>query len=118
YRVNKHTQELNSNPYIINLKNGLLDISDNDNWKFIEGHDPNNLSTVQIQANYNKEAKGSNFEKFLDSSAPGMELQMLLQEMVGYCLTPFTFSKEMIFILTGRGDSGKSTFINATLESL
>ncbi|WP_010174837.1 DNA primase family protein [Bacillus coahuilensis] len=118
YRINKHPQEINSNNNMINLKNGLLDISDNENWKFIKGHNPEHLSTIQIQANYNPEAKGKEFHKFLDSSVPDKQVQVLLQEMVGYCLTPFVTSKQMIFILTGQGDSGKSTFLNATLEAL
>lgn len=117
-RINKFPEEFNNNPYLLNLKNGILNIENNDNWFFTEGHSPEYLSTIQIQANYNKDAKGENFKKFLSTSVPNPEVQMLLQEMVGYCLTSFTKSKQMIFILTGKGDSGKSTFINATLEGL
>ncbi|MYL54183.1 hypothetical protein GLW08_12630 [Pontibacillus yanchengensis] len=118
HRINVHQKNVNPNPFLINLKNGMLDISDLDNWKFTEGHSPDYLSTIQVQANYNKNAKGENFKKFLNSSVPDKQVQMLLQEMIGYCLTPFTHSKQMLFILTGEGDSGKSTFINSTLESL
>lgn len=118
YRINKFPDEINSNPYVLNLKNGTLNIKDLRNWEFKEGHSPENLSTIQIQANYDLYAQGENFKKFLYTSAPDPKVQMLLQEMVGYCLTSFTISKQMIFILTGQSDSGKSTFINATIEAL
>ncbi|GLB58652.1 DNA primase family protein [Cytobacillus sp. NCCP-133] len=124
-RVNKSTGELNDNLYKLNLLNGYINLKNEKgelvksvNDLKLEDHTPDYLSTIQVQANFSKEAKGEHFLKFLDSSVPDKKMQMLLQEMVGYSLTGLTDSKKMIFIFDGPGDSGKSTFINATLENL
>ncbi|SDG73659.1 putative DNA primase/helicase [Aneurinibacillus thermoaerophilus] len=113
-RVNKFPHQLNPDPYKLNLLNGILNLKTME----LEEHTPNYYSTIQIKANYNKNAKGEHFKKFLDSSVPDKKIQMLLQEIVGYSLTTLTDSKKMIFILDGPSDTGKSTFITATLENL
>ena len=114
-RINKFPHEINKYPFKLNLLNGTFDLQ---TWEFTKGHSIDNYSTIQIQANYDPNANGENFNKFINSAVPDKELQMLLQEMVGYCLTPLTDSKKMIFIFDGPGDAGKSTFITATLENL
>lgn len=113
-RIIKRPEQVNAEPYILNVQNGLLDIRTME----LKEHRPDHISTIQINAKYDPKATGPNFDKFLNDAVRDQSLRDLLQEMVGYCLTTFTKDKKMIFVLDGKPDSGKSTFFNATLEGL
>lgn len=102
-----NTNDLNSNPYVLNLKNGLLDLRTME----LQEHTPDLYSTIQLNANYNPEAKGERFLKFLDDIVPDKEMQLLIQEIFGYAMTNFNNAKKA-FIFYGVGDSGKSTLLN------
>jgi putative DNA primase/helicase len=113
-RVNKFQEDLNPNPNILNLKNGLYNIK----TKELQEHTPEYISTLQLDANYDINAKGENFMKFLNQAIPDKNLQMVLQEMAGYCLTTYTNSRKMFFFLLGEPGSGKSTFLEAVINGL
>lgn len=100
--------------YLINCKNGVLNMETME----LEEHSNELLTTMQVNANWNKEAEYPMFQKFLDRVVPSKENQMVLQEMIGYSITKSVKSKKRIFILQGEGDTGKSTFLNVTLTSL
>ena len=112
--VQREEDELNTNKYLINLKNGLYDVKKD---TFSE-HDPNVLSTIQINACYNSEAECPNFIRFLYESMLGDDDQVkLLQEIMGYCLIPIT-SAQKCFILRGEAAAGKSLFLRVLQEIL
>ena len=103
---------INNYPNLLNLKNCIYDIKSD---KLIK-HTTEFKSTIQINANYNPEAKGETFIKFINEAIPNKRNQMIAQEILGYCLTTFTDAKKF-FILLGRKDTGKSTFLRL-LENL
>lgn len=112
--VRRDIKDLNSNPYIINLRNGLYDVQED---KLTE-HTPDYLSIVQLPVNYDAKADCPLFRRFLDDAMCGdMGQVRLLQEMLGYCLIPVT-SAQKCFILTGEAKSGKSTLISVISEIL
>lgn len=111
-KVNIDPFAVNNCSNLLNLKNGIYDIKKN---KLIK-HTPDYKSTVQINANYNPEAKGKTFLKFINEAIPDEKNQMIAQEIFGYCLTTFTDAKKF-FILLGKKDTGKSTFLRL-LENL
>ena len=112
--VRHDQEELNPDTYIINLKNGMYDLKTN---TFLS-HDPGYLSTIQINANYDENAKCPKFILFLFESAQGDFHQVnLLQEILGYCLIPSTKGQKC-FILLGKAASGKSLFLNVIQEIL
>ena len=104
-RTFTHEQE-NPNPNIINLKNGLLDIS----TYILHQHTPLYLSTSQIPVEYQAEASCPLWKQFIYDIMDGdIEQAKLLQQVAGYCLTTNTsFAKS--FILFGSGANGKSLF--------
>ena len=107
-------KELNPNPYIINMLNGLYDLKTD---TFLS-HDPGFLSTIQIRANYNEDAECPTFLNFLFESTDGDSAQVgLLQEVLGYSLIPVTFAQKC-FILFGKAASGKSLFLNVIQDIL
>lgn len=105
--VKKDPNELDPDPNIINLKNGLYNVIANE----FKEHDTNYLSTIQFDVEYNPKAKGDVFRKFLDDMVPEKETQDLLQEIAGYAMSTFNKAKKF-FIIQGPRDSGKTTFLN------
>ncbi|HAT4246002.1 TPA: DNA primase [Clostridium perfringens] len=95
----------NRNPYLVNVRNGLLDIRD---MSFKE-HTPSYLSTVQLNVEYNPQANCPQFEKFLNEVLD-CRLIPLVQEILGYLLTTNT-SAQKSFVLLGPARTGKSTLL-------
>jgi P4 family phage/plasmid primase-like protien len=101
----KRVEVVNTEPYILNLKNGLLDIRTNELLPFNSDF----LSTIRINANFNPSAECPKFLKFLENTLePG--LIPVIQQLMGYCLTTFNQCQKC-FVLFGVARSGKSTLI-------
>jgi P4 family phage/plasmid primase-like protien len=92
---------------VLNLKNGLLDIK---TGKFIEGHDGNYLSTIQLPIYYDKNARCPNIIKFLTNTLDNEYLGTVIR-LFGYVLYRKSIYHKA-FMLTGDGSNGKSTFID------
>ncbi len=112
--IRRDIKDLNPNPYIINLRNGLYNVKED---KLTE-HTQDYLSIVQLPVSYDANADCPLFKRFLDDAMCGdMGQIQLIQEMLGYCLIPVTKAQKC-FILTGVARSGKSTLINVIGEIL
>ncbi len=99
-------QAMDSNKDIINLNNGILDLQTFE----LKPHSPSYLSSIRIDIDYRKEAECSRFKLYMKQITNGDEqLEMLLQEIMGYCLTGETRA-EKAFIFYGAGSNGKSVF--------
>ena len=102
------TQELfNRNP-IFNFRNGVLEL-DTGNFR---GHSQTDMSSVQVDYDYDTQAQCPKWTKFITEIMDGREDSMkLLQEMAGYVL--FNDCKlQKAFFLCGNGANGKSVFLN------
>lgn len=104
--------ELNSNPFIINVQNGLYNLLDNT----LKPHNPDYYSTVQILAKYDKDAKCPLFLKFLSEVLEDEEINMV-QEILGYLLIPINKAQKS-FVFVGAGNAGKSTLLSVAQEVL
>ena len=103
--VSKDFDDFNRNPYLVNVRNGLLDIRD---MRFKE-HTPSYLSTVQLNVEYNPQVDCPQFKKFLNEVLD-CKLIPLVQEIVGYLLTTNTASQKA-FVFWGPARTGKSTLL-------
>lgn len=103
--VSKDFDDFNRNPYLVNVRNGLLDIRD---MSFKE-HTPSYLSTVQLNVEYNPQVDCPQFKKFLNEVLD-CKLIPLVQEIVGYLLTTNTVSQNA-FVFWGPARTGKSTLL-------
>lgn len=108
--IQNHTytesSKINANDGLINVKNGLLNARTGE----LLPHNPERLSTIQLDVEYDPDANDENVMEFLKSILPEDTIDTVL-EMIGYCLVPTT-RYEKAFMLTGTGANGKSTFIN------
>jgi putative DNA primase/helicase len=97
-------KEFDTEPDILNMKNGLLNIK---TLEFSE-HTKEHLSIKQLPYEYNAEAACPKFEDFLQDIFEGdQERVMLIKQILGYCwLQEVKIHKAFLFI--GTGSNGKS----------
>lgn len=103
--VQKDLRELNANPFIINLKNGLYNVQDDT----LVDHTPEYFSTVQPNASYNEKADCPRFKQYLKEVLDADQIP-LIQEMLGYFLVPVTRAQKC-FVIVGEGGAGKSQLL-------
>ena len=104
-------KELNSYKNLINLKNGMFDIE----TKKLLPHDRKYLSTIQLDIEYDKNAKCPLFKEFLiDIFNKDKSLCRVVQEIMGYTLYPDTPTHKF-FLFYGSGANGKSVLLNIML---
>ena len=112
--IQRDIRELNANPYIINVRNGLYNVLED---KLAE-HTPEYYSTIQLNVSYDKEADCPRFKQFLAESMGGDAAQVaLLQEMLGYCLIPVN-SAQKCFVIVGAAGAGKSVLLRVLNDIL
>ena len=113
-QVQTDLRELNANPFIINVKNGLYNILEDT----LSPHSGDYYSTVQLNVNFDNKAECPLFQKFLSESMGGdMEQVLLLQEMLGYFLIPVN-SAQKCFVIVGVASAGKSVLLKVLNEIL
>lgn len=110
--IRKPVREINSNPFIINVQNGLYNVLDDG---FMQ-HSPEYVSTVQINAQYDEAASCPQFMRFLKSILDAKEI-ILLQEIFGYFLVPIAKAQKA-FVFVGAANAGKSTLLSIVQEVL
>lgn len=107
----KHLRELNANPYIINVRNGLYNVLTEE---FLP-HTPDFYSTVQLNVNYTPNAECPRFKQFLSEALDEDDIP-LVQEMMGYFLIPVNKAQKS-FVIVGEPGAGKSKLL-LTLNEL
>lgn len=110
--MQKDIRELNPNPYLINVRNGLYNVLD----ETLSEHTAKYLSTVQLNVRYMSDAKCPRFLQFLHESVEEDQVT-LIQEMLGYFLIPVNHAQKC-FIIVGKGGAGKSVLLRVLNELL
>ena len=112
--IRKGIKDLNANPFIINLRNGLYNVLEDT----LTEHTPDYYSTVQLSVSYDQNADCPLFKKFLADSMDGDMAQVaLLQEMMGYFLIPVNAAQKC-FVIVGAAGAGKSVLLRVLNELL
>jgi len=105
-------EKLNSDPYVLNLKNGLLDIR---TFEF-KPHTHEFLLTIQIPVEYKPEMKSDLWQRVIQEDLYEEDAKVL-QEAFGYALFPDNRAQKMV-ILLGSGSNGKSLILHVLEELL
>jgi len=111
-RILKNVREINANPFIVNVRNGLYNVMDGS----LKPHTADYYSTVQINADYDPSAQCPQFQEFLSGILPEDEV-FLLQEIFGYLLIPVNKAQKS-FVFVGAPNAGKSTLLSIAQEVL
>ena len=107
-----YATDLRNPPWLLNLKNGVLDLRTLE----IHPHSPKYKFFYQLPVEYDPDAKAPVFEKFL-SEVVEEEDARVLQEFIGYIFLP-DCRYEKALMLVGSGSNGKSTFLKTIVALL
>lgn len=107
-RIQKKPSELNTDPNLINFRNGVWNISE----KRLMPHDSKYLQTIQIPHDVGgyvpfKQTRLYNF--FRKTKLPKEDIMMILKYMA-YCMT-MNYGLKTFMVLLGRSNTGKSVLI-------
>lgn len=91
---------------VINVKNGLLRLSD----RTLLDHSPEHLSCVQLPVKYDPEATCPAIDKFVSEVFPADAIE-LAYEIAGDLMQPDRSIQKAI-LATGEGSNGKSTYLD------
>ena len=105
--------KLDQKPWLLNCKNGVLDLTTGK----LQKHAPGDLLTKVIDVNFNAKAKAPLFEKFMATVLPDRDVRDFLQRFAGYCATG-DVSERMFVVLHGGGRNGKSVFLRCLQKAL
>jgi len=112
--LNVKTDDLDTDPWLLNVKNGTIDLRSGE----IKEHDPNDLITRCANVVYDKNAECPVWRKFLmEIMNYNNEVIRFIQNAAGWAVTGDT-SEQTMFILFGTGANGKSTFLNTIMSLL
>lgn len=106
-------QELDSDPWLLNCRNGIVDLRTGKLTK----HDPAKYITKLVPYDYKPDAECPKFAQFLyrimgvkEDEERADRLVTYLQRAFGIALTGIT-SEKVVFIFYGEGDNGKTTLL-------
>lgn len=107
-RLSLNTVLFDTDPYLINFKNGILDLE----TLTLYPHTPDIYSTVTLNVDYNPNAHANVADKFFsDATCGDKDIEQLLYEALGYCFMK-TVELEKAFLLVGEGRNGKTTYLD------
>jgi putative DNA primase/helicase len=108
--------ELDRNPWLLNVENGTLSLRC-DSFG-LTPHNPDDLITKLAPVTYDPEARCPIWDAFLTRVTGGNErLQKFIQRAIGYSLTA-DVGEHALFLLYGSGANGKSTLLEVLLAVL
>ena len=105
--------ELDADPWLLNVENGTLDLRTGE----LRVHRREDLLTKIAPVEYEPNAPAPIWEAFLERVLPSEALRRFLKKAIGYSALGVV-SEEILVILHGSGDNGKTTLVNAVLEAL
>ena len=116
-------EELNADEKIINFKNGIYNIDEDKLYP----HSPDIYSTIQLNCNFNREAKGDKWKIYMvdlctDTLTGNVDTEKInhLQLWGGLTISniPMYKPKACLCLFSKNGDTGKSVFLNVLIALL
>jgi P4 family phage/plasmid primase-like protien len=109
-RVAVPSEDLDRDPYLLNVKNGTIDLRTGE----LREHRQSDRLTKISPVAYDQDAGTPQWDEFLAEILPDEQLRVWLKRWFGWCLTGVV-TEEMLPIFYGTGQNGKSTFVNVLL---
>jgi putative DNA primase/helicase len=112
--LNVKTDDLDPDPWLLNVKNGTIDLKTG----LMRGHDPADLITHCANVEHDAKADCPAWRQFLlEIMNYNQDLYRFVQKAAGWSITGDT-SEQTMLILYGTGANGKSTFLNTIMNLL
>lgn len=112
-RLNAEAELFDSNPWLLNVENGVLNLRDG----ALLPHSPDYHLTKLAPVKFNPDAECPTWDWFLNDLFDDKEVITFLQQSAGIWLTGDT-SEHALWFLYGRGRNGKGAFVRAILALL
>jgi putative DNA primase/helicase len=106
-------EDFDQDPYLLNVTNGTLDLRTGE----LRPHDRGDFMTKLAPVEYDPEAEAPTWTAFLERVLPSKDVRTFLQRLAGYTLTG-DVSEHVLAVFFGVGANGKSTAVNAMLETV
>ena len=112
--LNIDTNEVDSDPWLLCVKNGTLDLRSGE----FRGHEKGDYITKMADVDYTPGADCPEWKKFIrEIMNYNNDLIQYIQTVCGWAITG-DISEQTMFILFGSGANGKSTFLNTLMRLL
>lgn len=106
--------ELDSDPWLLNVANGTIDLRTG----ALHPHNREQFITKMVDVEYDPEAECPEWEQFISWAMQGdKDTVGFVQRAVGYSLTGLT-GERALFLLYGKGQNGKSVFLEVIRDLL
>ena len=107
-------EEMDCNPWLLNCLNGTVDLRTGE----LRPHRQEDLLTKLCPTNFNPDAQSYNWDRFLEGIFGGS--QPLIDFMLRFfgCSLSGVVTEELLLILWGCGANGKTTLLNALMETV
>ena len=105
--------DLNQHPLLLNVENGTLDLESLE----LRPHRREDLLTQIAPVRFDPKATCAIFQAFLLEIIPAVEVRNFIRRVFGYSLTGLVLEHILVF-LHGPGKNGKTTLLNALMETL
>lgn len=107
------TAKVDADPYLLNCQNGTLDLHELE----LRPHDPADHITKVTGCAYDPRAYSEDWDHFLESSLPNVDVRMFLQRYAGLSLIGRVI-EHVLVIATGSGRNGKGVLARAISGAL
>lgn len=101
---------LNDHHDLICFANGMLDVSEGENWGMFHPHEPGYYSTQMLPYDFDDDAECPIWNRVLDDYRLSPAAQLQIQQFFGYCFTRETKYAKCL-LLKGDGSDGKSVIL-------
>jgi putative DNA primase/helicase len=105
--ISVNVDELDSDPLLLNLKNGTLELKGDFRFR---PHNRADLITKLSPITYDQDAQCPEFLKFINRILPDQEVCEFVQRWFGYCLTG-SISEQVFLAAFGEGANGKTQLL-------
>lgn len=115
--ISVNSDSFDRRPFLLNVRNGVLDLRAGAPRR-LRPHDRDLMMTKVCSVAFDEGAEAPTWAACLSAWTGGdAELEAFLRRAAGYSLTG-SVEEECFFLLVGRGQNGKSTFLNALASVL
>ena len=105
--------ELDRKPWLLNCKNGTLDLRTGN----LRRHDPSDYLTKRTRVAFDPAAECPRWNAFLEEVLPDPEVREFVRRAVGWSMTG-DVSSQVLFFCYGLGANGKSVFLGTIMDLL
>jgi putative DNA primase/helicase len=112
-RVRVSPKTFDSDPYLLNVENGTIDIRTGE----LRSHGRADLITKLAPVSYDPEASAERWDTFIKRVLPDEDIRRYVQKAVGQALTG-KVEQQAFYVNHGFGENGKSTFFDTFITLL